>query len=77
MKHLEKVYDQLKEVTRISLAAQDSKYERHSGTILCICRRRILIQNMFHCYHCGLWLCPKCSTEHFGERKNVPGHQKD
>jgi len=75
MEHLEKVRDQLLEVTRISLAAQDGKSERHTGNILCICRRRIPIQNMFHCYHCGLWLCPMCSELHFGKRTKVPAHQ--
>jgi hypothetical protein len=76
MELLEKVRDQLLEVTRISMAAQDSKLSRHTGTVLCICRKRIPIQNMFHCYHCGLWLCPKCSSEHFGLKNSVPAHNK-
>lgn len=29
--------------------------------------------SLFHCYHCGLWLCPMCSRHHFGEAEDAPG----
>lgn len=66
---------QLREVTRIQNSASTIYGDRHTGDILCICQRRVPIINMFRCYHCGLWLCPICAKEHFGERKNVPGHK--
>jgi len=36
--------------------------------ITCICGSPYDVFYMFRCYYCGLWLCPACAREHFGER---------
>lgn len=25
--------------------------------------------NLYRCFHCGLWLCPRCAEAHFGKRR--------
>jgi hypothetical protein len=35
--------------------------------VTCGCGRRVAIECMFRCYFCGIWFCPKCAKEHFGE----------
>ncbi|KKM78907.1 hypothetical protein LCGC14_1355160, partial [marine sediment metagenome] len=52
------VSDQAKQAMWIYEAINKNK---HTGNLLCVCRRRVPIWQMYHCYHCGLWLCEKCS----------------
>lgn len=66
--------DQFREALRIGKCAR-SVYANHTGEMLCVCRRRIPIQFMHRCFHCGYYFCPACAKEHFGERKNVPAHR--
>jgi len=34
--------------------------------ITCICGRSMDSLHSWRCFHCGLWLCKMCATQHFG-----------
>ena len=50
---------------------------RESDIIECICKDNWLIKDMFRCYFCGLWICPKCAQKHFGKRPDGKYTYKD
>jgi len=38
-----------------------------SALVTCGCGRRMAIECLFRCFFCGVFFCPKCAREHFGE----------
>jgi ribosomal protein L37AE/L43A len=33
------------------------------------CNRKIGMINLYRCFQCGLWICGKCASKHFGVNK--------
>jgi len=40
--------------------------------VTCPCGCRPTLVFAFHCFHCGLWFCGRCSRRHFGPAPTTP-----